>query len=205
MQQLRQDAKLFIVRWRSGKHERPAFHSVERGKSGAFGVILMNNETNDALGVEEVQETSALAAGIFSPSDLALLRTSSDAPNELEGATNLLYSLAISDPVYGVKGDPQFGRFSFSDFGKSVLQVAAMFRVSRAALDFLELDFQATAREDAKFYHSYVVTLNKAQGKTPQEQIADLYWQVAESLSAAGLTFEALVEYHAQGDGEVKA
>ncbi len=78
-------------------------------------------------------------APVFAPDDLALLEGHNDAPVPLESAAKLLLEL-IGNTSGRCDGGSE--RFSFSSYSKTAVQVRAILRICRAALDFLEADYE---------------------------------------------------------------
>jgi len=88
------------------------------------------------------------APDIFAATDLEVLGTRNQAPKPFEDATRLLVDFCLSpEAMYG-NGNPYFGRFAFCEAEQTAIQTRAMFRLLRAALDFLEADYLSCEEEE---------------------------------------------------------
>jgi hypothetical protein len=118
-------------------------------------------ETGEAF-VDEVL-VDEHGAPVFRADDLAILEAHNDAPIPLERAAKALIEMANDWPMYP-SGNPIYGRFEFSNYAKSSLEIRAVFRIARAALDFLEKDFKASEAENFAWLENEL-TKFRAQGE----------------------------------------
>ena len=148
----------------------------------------LNHEGNKA------QEASKMLR--LAPTDLAHLENGT--PNPLREAVILLARFAQSSPASGRFED------AFSSYSEGAAATHALFRLGRTSLDFLERDFLTCEAKEIEFLRGELAAFEALAPKTPEERVADAYWQAMEKLSAAGLDFEALLDYHCQSDGNTE-
>jgi hypothetical protein len=73
-------------------------------------------------------------------------------PRLLREAATALVGFTQLAPTRPVAEDAQVGRFEFNFYGDSAEQIAALLRLIRGALDFVEVDFKACAAQEATFH-----------------------------------------------------
>ena len=84
----------------------------------------------------------------FEARDLELIERGQEAPASLRDATRALVALAGKCP--------DVGRFTLGDYAATGEEIAAMFRLCRAALDFAEADFWREVERETAFYRVQV-------------------------------------------------
>ncbi len=169
--------RALVKEWKKHPDTRP--DRAERGKEPmniletqlatvATGDTLTGtkDETNEAF-VDERGPDEVLVdehgAPVFRADDLETLGEHHIEGKSFRFVVRSLVEFALEHPIYPT-ANPIFGRFEFCDYSRSSIETRATFRAARAALDFLERDFEACELENVTFLETELAAF-RAQGE----------------------------------------